>query len=98
MKNDDSYVEVGSGGTTFVGPDATRLFAAISVRSALNLYLQAQIKANRAYTPKNMVAFVTGITGKTYNRGRSGQIAALHDLGLWIAAMKSALPVEGDRK
>lgn len=95
MRNhaDESYVETSPAATTFVGSDATKLFAAATVRSAINLYLKTGMKANRAYTPANMLKFATNTTGKTYKRGKPGLTAAAADLEQWIAAMKSALPV-----
>lgn len=93
----DSYVNLHDAGTTYAGPDATKLFAAITVRSGINLYLKTGLKPSRAYTPTNMSAFVSNITGKTYKRGKGGLAQAAADLGLWIEAMKCAMPVVDDR-
>jgi hypothetical protein len=92
MKSDDeSYIHAGKGATTFVGPDATQLFACTVVASAMRLYLKTGIKANRSYTPTNMLAKASSITGKTYKRN---QLAlAADDLDKWCATMKAALPV-----
>lgn len=94
----DSLVTLGAGGTMYAGPDATKLFAAMSVRSGINLYLKTGLKPSRAYTPTNMSAFVSNITGKTYKRGKGGLAQAAADLGLWIEAMKCAMPVEDERR
>jgi hypothetical protein len=90
----DSHIEVGTGHTTFVGEDATRLFAAMTVRNAINLYVKTGLCMNRAYTPTNMRAFVTNITGKRYKRGKAALAQATLDLTQWIEAMKAAMPVE----
>jgi hypothetical protein len=92
MTEKESFVEVGGGHTTFVGPDATLLFAAAALRSAINLYVKTGLKANRAYTPSNMLAAASRITGKPYKRG--GLKRASADLDLWIDAMKAAMPIE----
>lgn len=87
----DSYVSIAPGHTSFVGEDATRLFAAASLRSAIKLYLKCGVKASRMYTPTNMLAAASRITGKTYKRG---QLQAAHDdLHQWVEAMKAAIPV-----
>ena len=90
----DSYIAIGKGGTSFVGPDAVQLFAAATIRSAMVLYIATGMKASRTYTPKNMLAAASRITGKPYKRGRGGLKLAAADLQLWIDAMKAALPVE----
>jgi len=87
----ESYIETGEGHTTFVGPDATHLFAAMTLRSAMNLYIKVKVQVNRAYTPKNMLLTASRFTGKTYKRGQLKQAAA--DLHVWIEAMKSAMPI-----
>lgn len=40
----------------------------IVIRSAMRLYLNTGMKANRAFTPANMIAFAAQITGKRYKR------------------------------
>jgi len=91
---EDSHIELRKGSTTFVGPDATKLFATKMIQSAIDLYLKTGIKVNRAYTPTAMLAAASRTTGKTYPRGKLGLEQASADLGLWIEAMKSALPIE----
>jgi hypothetical protein len=88
---DDSFVEVSKGATTFVGPDATLLFAATTLREAIRFYLKTKMKVNRAYTPTVMLAAASRITGKPYKRTQLAQAQA--DLNTWIDAMKAALPV-----
>jgi hypothetical protein len=91
----ESYVERSAGATTFVGPDATRLFQAGVLRSAIDLYVKTGLQANRAYTPANMLRAAGSITGKAYKRRQLPQASA--DLTTWIDAMKAALPVQDRR-
>ena len=92
--SDESFIAAGAGHTTFVGPDATQLFAATVLRSAIDLYIKTGLRANRAYTPSAMLAAASRITGKAYKRNGLPQASA--DLTVWIEAMKSALPVVAD--
>jgi hypothetical protein len=87
----ESYIEAGAGHTTFVGPDATMLFAAVAIKGAINLYVKTGMRANRAYTPTAMRAAASRITGKPYKRTELAKAAA--DLQIWCDAMKAALPV-----
>jgi hypothetical protein len=93
---DDSFIEAGKGHTTFVGPDATRLFAAVSLRGAIGLYLETGMRANRVYTPARMLAAASVITRKPHKRTQLAQAQA--DLTAWIEAMKAALPVIDQRE
>jgi hypothetical protein len=86
----ESEVVVGAGGTTFAGPDAVKLYAAMTMRSALRM-MKTGMRPNRAYTPKAVFAKVAEITGKTYKRGAYDQ--AIADLTVWIDTMKAAMPV-----
>lgn len=45
-------------------------YQAIAVRTAIKLYANTGIKANTAYTPKNMLATAGHLTGKTFKRGQ----------------------------
>ena len=58
------------------------LFRALVIRSAIELYLRTGIKANRNYTPKNMLRAAGDITGINYKRGQLDQAWA--DLSAWI--------------
>jgi cell division protein FtsN len=60
----------------YVGPKAVNVFRAKVVAGALRLYAATGIKANRMYTPKNMLAAASQMTGKTYKRGQYEQAAA----------------------
>jgi hypothetical protein len=89
----ESYIQRSPHATTFVGPDATALFAAAALRSAINLYLKAGIKVNRAYTPTAMLAAASRYTGIIYPRGNRGLTAALFDLNAWIDRTRKSLKV-----
>lgn len=87
----NSHIKHGSGGTVFVGADSTALFRALTIASALKIYAQTGIRANRLYTPTRMLKSATGFTGKAYKRGQ--YLEAANDLRTWAYAMKAALPV-----
>jgi len=92
---DASYIETGAASTSFVGPDATSLFAAVSLRAAIRMWVNTNgtLKASRHYTPTAMAAAATRVTGKPYTRNRESLRQAMADLTTWIEAMKAALPV-----
>lgn len=79
---------------SFVGPDAVALFAAVALRSAIDLYLNTGMKASRFHTPTNMLLTASRTTGKQYKRGKAGLALAAADLNFWIDAMKAAIPHE----
>jgi hypothetical protein len=90
MSNDESYIKsISGGGTLFAGPDATELFRAATIRSAIGL-LQKGIQPTRGYTMKKALTAAAAITGKTYKRTESEQ--ARTDLKLWCDTMSMALP------
>lgn len=62
--------------TTFSGPAQVNTFVMITLKSAIKLYIQTGMKANRAYTPMNMLAKAGELLGKTYKRG---QLQQAHD-------------------
>lgn len=45
------------------------MFVLITLKSAIKLYIKTGMKANRAYTPTNMLRKAGEILGKTYKRG-----------------------------
>jgi hypothetical protein len=53
-----------------------RTYQAVVVAKALKLYAKTGMKANRAYTPTNMLRTAGNITGKKYKRG---QYMVAHD-------------------
>lgn len=68
-------IEQTKGGTVITG-ESVNVFAALAVKSALGLYIKTGMKANRAYTPKNMREFVTRLTGKPY---KASELQKAHD-------------------
>ena len=57
--------------------------------SALKLYMKTGMKANRMYTPGNMVRAVAQKTGKQYKRGKNGMTEAFNDLETWLLANRA---------
>ena len=62
--------------TTFTGEKEVNTFVLVILKSAIKLYINTGMKANRAYTPTNMLAKAGEFTGKTYKRG---QLPIAHD-------------------
>ena len=91
----ENYLQVDSSDkvTSYCGPDAMAAFRALTIASALRLYAKTGMKANRAYTPTNMLNAATGITGKKYKRGE--YVRAADDLTSWANEMKASLPIIG---
>ncbi len=57
------------------------VFRALTVASALEMYAKTGIKANTAYTPKNMMTVAAQMTGKKFKaRDYLGAAAALREL------------------
>ena len=52
---------------TSINPE---VYQALVIARALKLYAKTGIKANRAYTPTNMLRMATKITGKSFKRGQ----------------------------
>jgi hypothetical protein len=87
----DSHVTVSASGTTsYVGPDATRLFQALAVRQGLKA-CKIGLRVSRAATPTRLFALTKSFTGKAYKRGDYD--GAIADLTVWIDAMNAAMPV-----
>ena len=78
------------GAVVFAGPDATQLFRAMTLRSALGL-LKVGITPTRGLSMKKAMVMVGQYSGRTYKRTEVDQ--AVKDLTVWIETMKSALPV-----
>lgn len=72
---DASIKQTESGAVVFSGRDAVEVFRARTIASALRLYAKTGMKANRAYTPSNMLAAATQITGQKFKRGQYEQAA-----------------------
>ena len=64
-----------------------QIFRALAIRRALILYARTGIKANRAYTPANMMAAATQITGKRF--APRAYDAAADALEAWIIERNS---------
>ena len=91
MSNDQSHIQVGVGGTMFVGQDATNLFRAMSLASSHGLYAKCGMIPTRGVTITRMLAMATEYTGKKYKRGEAAKAQA--DVKIWCETMKAALPV-----
>jgi len=74
----------------FSGPQGIDTFRAFVIASALRLYAKTGMKANRAYTPSNMLAAASAMTGKKYKRGQYEQAA--NDLAEYGNKLKASLP------
>jgi hypothetical protein len=87
----DSYIEINNGrATSFVGPDATALFAAITLKHGL-IMLSKGIKPARHWTKTKALMACKQYTNKSY---KLSQIElAIFDMNTWIEAMKCTIPV-----
>lgn len=74
--------------TLIVSGNGVQAFAALTVASALKLYANTGIKANRAYTPKNMMAMATKATGQKFKA--RAYLEAAEALRAWALAQRSA--------
>ena len=90
----DSYIALDSQSrpTTFAGPDATKLYQAMVLKSSLKLYAATGMIPTRGVTITRMLTLAGSFCGKTYKRGDARQAAA--DLQIWIDAMKCAIPIQ----
>lgn len=94
MSNDQSLITIRPDGTasSYIGPDAVEYFRVRVLRGGIRLYRQTGIVPTRGMTISKMLGLATKITGTSYKLGQVLQAEA--DLGVWIATMASALPVE----
>ena len=74
---------------SFTTPHSIEMYRMIVIRTALKLYINTGIKANRMYTPGNMVQAVAQKTGKAYKKGKVGMTEAFNDLEQWILDNKT---------
>ena len=66
--------------TVYEGKLEVQKFRALAIASALDLYARTGMKANRAYTPSNMMRVAKEITGKTFKaRDYTGAATALRE-------------------
>ncbi len=84
------------GGTTFSGPDATRLYSANIIKQGLLLYRasKGKILLTRGATRKLLLQRASAVSKKVYPQSAQGVDQAIVDLTIWIDNMKAALPVE----
>lgn len=77
---------------TFTG-QGLEYFRLCVIRSAMGLYLKSggKLRANRAYTAKNMTLAVSQVTGKSYKRTLDGLHEALRDLDQALDTMRPRL-------
>jgi hypothetical protein len=47
-----------------------QVFQCLTLAAAIELYANTGIKANRSYTPTNMLRTAANLTGKTFKRGQ----------------------------
>lgn len=59
--------------TTFSGREEVNTFVLVTLKAAIGLYVKTGMKANRDYTPTNMLRKASEFTGKTYKRGQLQQ-------------------------
>ena len=83
----DSYVRISDHGTTFIGPDAVRLFQASTVRAALRMHLDGMKSRRMPLT--RLLSLAAGFTGRPAAAPR-----AIADLTAWLDAMRAATPIE----
>lgn len=88
----ESYIKTSFTHTTFVGPDATQLFATAILHEAILLYLKCGMLPNARITPADLRKRAEALTKQTYPRGKPGLTAAAAALEVWINNMRSALP------
>lgn len=69
--------------------DQVHIAQALTIRAALRLYARTGIQANRAYTPKAMIAAARRITG--LELPARGYTQAAEALTRWIEAQKGGL-------
>lgn len=92
----DSSIHISASGTMFSGPDAVAYFRARALRSAIQMYVKSngQIIPTRGMGKTRMLQSAGEITNTKYKRTQA--LAAIDDLGIWIATMQSALPITSD--
>jgi len=92
---EQSYLQIDGNGkvVSYVGPEATEAFRAITIAHALRFYAKTGMKMNRMYTPTRMMKVASSITGKTYKA--RDYVGAADDLQRWADAVKASLPIVG---
>ena len=93
MMTDESYLvhdKVGNV-TSYVGPDATLLFRARTIRSGLKAWHKHKMLLTRNMTVTKLLSYAGNVTGKKYKKTEVEQ--AIVDLDVWILNMAAALPM-----
>lgn len=67
----------------FEGSEQVNVFRAIAIKHALLLYARTGMKANRMYTPKNMIAAASQITGQKFKP--RDYVGAANGIEEWLA-------------
>lgn len=78
-----------SGGMSFVGPDAVKVYQATVIASGLRLYAKCGIKPNRAYTPSAMMAMATALKGGKFKA--RDYLTAAEALTIWAHSQAEAI-------
>jgi hypothetical protein len=94
----DSFIKTSDAATSFVGPDAIKLYQAKSLEKMLRLYAKTGMIPTRGVTLTKMLTLAANIIGrdKPYPKARTRQAAAeraADDLKTWSSTMLSALPI-----
>lgn len=91
--NQDHMVVRNGQVTTYVGRDAVSVVKALTLWSAIRLYVRSggRIIPTRGVGITKMLALATQFTGKKYKRSEAAQAA--DDVKKWADEMKAALPV-----
>jgi len=87
---EDSYVKTNNKSFVAVGPDATAMYAAATLASALKLYDKCGLLPSSRVSLRAMLDRATQITRKTYTK-KQAKLAA-DDVALWAHTMSAALP------
>ena len=74
---------------SFTTPHSIEMYRMTVIRTALKLYINTGIKANRMYTPKNMLGVIEQKTGVFYPTSKKGMLKAFEDLEAWLLANRT---------
>jgi hypothetical protein len=94
--NNMNSITTNDGSTCFNGPDATKVFAAQVLSSALRGYAKHRLLMSRGYTPTKMLVAATRYTGVRYKRGEYAK--ASNDLSMWVKAHLQMMQLQDDGK
>lgn len=91
MANESELIVRNGKVVSYVGPDATNLFRAITLRSALAMYAELKLLPARNIRAKDLLRMASAYSGKKYARG--GHAQAAKDVQVWVETMRAALPI-----